>query len=111
MHSQKSRTAKSFLVISSMLVVAVLAGACGGNSGSSKDTEGGGNSTGKPTPGGTLTYALEGETADGWCLPEAQLAISGIQVARSIYDTLTAPNEDGEYVPFLAETLTPNADF
>jgi len=109
MQTQKSRTAKSFAVISSMIVLALFAGACGGSSSTPKDTAGG--ATGKPTPGGTLTYALEGETADGWCLPEAQLAISGIQVARSIYDTLTAPNENGDYVPFLAKTLTPNADF
>ena len=113
MQGKSSRTAKSVFVVGSLLVVALFAGACGGSSSSSKDTSGGGSGepTGKPTPGGTLTYALEGESADGWCLPEAQLAISGIQVARSIYDTLTAPNEDGDYVPFLAETLTPNADF
>ncbi len=107
MQRQKYRNTKSLLVVSSLLFVAVLAGACGGSS----DKEATGDGSGKPTPGGTLTYALEGETADGWCLPEAQLAISGIQVARSIYDTLTAPNEDGDYVPFLAETITPNADY
>ncbi|HMJ75578.1 MAG TPA: ABC transporter substrate-binding protein, partial [Iamia sp.] len=48
---------------------------------------------------------LEAETSGGYCLPEAQLAVSGIEVARSIYDTLTAPNEDGEIVPFLAESV------
>ena len=109
MQRQRHKNTKSLLVVSSLLFVAVLAGACGGSS--SGDPEPTGDGSGKPTPGGTLTYALEGETADGWCLPEAQLAISGIQVARSIYDTLTAPNEDGDYVPFLAKTLTPNADF
>ena len=35
--------------------------------------------------------AVEAETGDGWCLQEGQLAISGIQVARTIYDTLTVP--------------------
>lgn len=56
-------------------------------------------------------YGLEAETADGWCLPEAQLAISGIQVARAIYDTLMLPDEQGEYVPYLAEAVTPNDDY
>src|SRR5262249_10044939 len=42
---------------------------------------------------------------------EAQLAISGIQVARAIYDTLTAPDADGKIKPFLAESVTPNADY
>ena len=51
-----------------------------------------------------------GRDRGGWCLPEAQLAISGIQVARAIYDTLTAPDENGEIKPFLAESVEPNAD-
>jgi peptide/nickel transport system substrate-binding protein len=66
---------------------------------------------GEPTPGGTLVYGLEAETSGGYCLAEAQLAISGIQVARTVYDTLTTPNADGEYVPFLAEAVEPNDDF
>ena len=113
MQRQKHRNTKSLLVVSSLLFVAVLAGACGGNGSSSSKDNGnsGSNKNSKPTPGGTLIYGLEGESADGWCLPQAQLAISGIQIARSIYDTLTAPNEDGDYVPFLAQTLTPNADY
>ena len=42
---------------------------------------------------------------------EAQLAISGIQVARAIYDTLTAPDENGDIQPLLAESVEPNDDF
>ena len=61
--------------------------------------------------GGSVRYAVEAETGDGWCLQEAQLAISGILVARAIYDTLTAPNSEGEYVPYLAEAVEPNDDF
>ena len=53
----------------------------------------------------------EAETGDGWCLPEAQLAISGIMVATAIYDTLTAPNADGDFVPYLAESVEPNDDY
>jgi peptide/nickel transport system substrate-binding protein len=66
---------------------------------------------GEPTPGGRVVYGLEAETSGGFCLAEAQLAIAGIQVARTIYDTLTTINEDGEYVPFLAEAVEPNDDF
>ena len=32
-------------------------------------------------------------------------------VARAIYDTLTRPNADGEYEPWLAESVEPNDDF
>lgn len=66
---------------------------------------------GEPVYGGSLVYALEAETSGGWCLPESQLAISGIQVARAIYDTLTAPDENGDIKPFLAESVEPNETF
>src|SRR5690606_32067359 len=66
---------------------------------------------GPPQYGGKMVYGLEAETTNGWCLPEGQLAISGIQVARTIYDTLTVPNGDGEFVPFLAESVTPDPDY
>ncbi|QYG92988.1 ABC transporter substrate-binding protein [Iamia sp. SCSIO 61187] len=88
-----------------------MAGACGGKKG------GGGGGSGEdaadvePVRGGSATYGVEAETGDGWCLQEGQLAISGILVARSIYDTLTAPNEDGEYVPYLAEAVEPSEDY
>ena len=56
-------------------------------------------------------YGVEAETDGGWCLAEAQLALSGIMVARTIYDTLTAPNAAGDYVPYLAESVEPNGDY
>jgi peptide/nickel transport system substrate-binding protein len=89
--------------------------ACGGDdddSGGSTPATGGtgDNATGKPTPGGEVVYALEANTNGGWCLAEAQLAISGIQVARAVYDTLTAPGADGKIHPFLAESVTSNED-
>lgn len=91
-------------------VLVVFAGACGGgddDNGGSSDTPTttGTADEGTPVPGGSLTYALESDTSGGWCLFKAQLAISGIQVARSIYDTLTAPGEDGKIHPFLAESV------
>jgi len=103
--------------IAGALSLALLAGACGGGDDSSKGSSGSGSSgaggesaAGTPVPGGELSYGLEAETTAGWCLPETQLAQSGIMVARAIYDTLTVPNDKGEYVPFLAESVTPNAD-
>lgn len=59
-------------------------------------------------PGGEVVYALEAETSGGFCIPEAQLAISGMIVARSIYDTLTVPAGDGTYAPFLLESVEVN---
>lgn len=109
-----ARTARS----SSAAVVALVlaAGACGGGSDKSGvDSGGGGAQTtvaaGRPVTGGTIVYGVEAETAGGFCLPEAQLAVSGIQVARSMYETLTAPNEKGDYVPFLAKSVNPNSTY
>ena len=95
-----------------LLALSMVAAACGGD-----DSSGGGDQdeqseeAGDPTPGGKVVYALEAENSGGWCLAEGQLAIAGIQVARAIYDTLTVPDEDANYVPFLAESVEPNAEF
>ncbi len=96
-------------IIAALLAISMLAAACGGGDDSSNGD--GDSGSGTPVYGGEVIYGLEAETSGGWCLPEAQLAISGIQVARSIYDTLTAPNAEGEYVPFLAESVEPNDDY
>jgi peptide/nickel transport system substrate-binding protein len=95
-----------------VLALGLMAAACGG--GDDDGGGGGGGATGEdagtPTPGGTVVYGLEAETTDGWCLPEAQLAIGGIMVAQSIYDTLTRPNAQGEIEPWLAESVEANED-
>jgi peptide/nickel transport system substrate-binding protein len=93
-----------------LVTLGIVAAACGGGGGGG----GGGASpttSGAPQRGGSVTYAIEAETTNGWCLPEAQLAIAGIQVARTIYDTLTAPNEKNEFEPWLAKSIEHNAKY
>lgn len=98
--------------VAAVLGFALVAAACGGSDNSTKGSTGTGDqAAGKPVKGGTVTYGLEAENGPGWCLPDAQLAIAGIQVARTIYDTLTAPDAKGNYEPFLAKSVTPNADY
>ncbi len=96
--------------------LALLAAACGGGGGGG----GGGGTgaqtnipkdTGKPVQGGSITYGLEAETLGGWCLPDAQLAAGGIQVEQAIYDTLTVPNDKGEFVPYLAKSISHSDDY
>ena len=68
--------------------------------------ESGLDEAGAPVRGGQLVYGLEAEVSDkGYCLPEAELAISGMQVARALYDTLTIPDANGDYVPYLAKAV------
>jgi peptide/nickel transport system substrate-binding protein len=59
--------------------------------------------------GGEITFGLEAENTD-YCLSKAQMAVSGIQVAAAVYDTLTVPNDKGVSVPYLARSVEPNAD-
>ena len=104
-----------------LLSLTLVAAACGGgdDDGGSDEAGGGGEGAqesetedeGDPVMGGEVVYGLEAETNGGFCLAEAQLAISGIQVTRTIYDTLAAPTEDGEIEPFLAEAIEPNEDY
>jgi len=98
------------------LAFTLVGAACGGddNGGGGKSNGGGPNpteETGTPTPGGTLTYAIEAESSGGYCLVEAQLAAGGMQVAQAVYDPLFAFDEDLKPKPYLAESMTPSADY
>jgi peptide/nickel transport system substrate-binding protein len=103
------RRSRRYLAL--VVVLALVVGACGGKKDEGGTAGGPEEPAGDPVRGGSVTYGVEAETGDGWCLQESQLAISGILVARAIYDTLTAPNEDGEYVPYLAKSVEPNDDY
>jgi peptide/nickel transport system substrate-binding protein len=115
--SYRPVTRKRWLRIAAVgAALALVAAACGGGGGGGG---GGGQGaqtnipkdSGKPVQGGSLTYGLEAETLGGYCLPDAQLAAGGIQVAQAVYDTLTAPNDKGEFVPYLAKSVTNSPDF
>ena len=82
--SVRSRTLPQRLICG-VMVLSLLAG-CGKDAGADKPSntravkgESGLASAGDPVRGGRLVYAIEGES-DGFCLPEAQLAISGTMV-------------------------------
>ena len=126
-------------VVGLMASIAVLAAACGSSKSSTSPTTAaagagttaasGGTATtaaagatvstiaatqtdsGKPKRGGTLTYGQEAETATGFSFIYSQFAISGENVGRAIHDPLMVMGEDGKAHPFLAESMTPNADF
>jgi peptide/nickel transport system substrate-binding protein len=110
--------------IAAVLAFSLLAAACGGSKASDESTESledaglnaeagesGLADAGEPQRGGQLVYGVEADSSGGYCLPEGQLAISGMMIVRAIYDTLTVPNAEGDYVPYLAKSVTPNDDF
>jgi len=121
--TSRTSTRRWLRLLALLLSFGMIAGACGddddgGESSAPEDTSGEGtediapeDAEGDPVVGGDLTYALEAETNGGFCLPEAQLAPPGMQVAQTIYDTLTKPDADGEIQPFLAESVEPNEDY
>lgn len=98
------------VLLAVLTALALVAAACGSGDDDASKSDAGGSGD-EPVRGGELIYGMEAANTGGWCLPESELAISGIQVAKSLYDTLTAPNADGEYVAFLAESVEPNDDF
>ncbi|MSX82244.1 MAG: ABC transporter substrate-binding protein, partial [Actinobacteria bacterium] len=86
-----------------MAIVAMFATACGGGD------KGGDQGGGTPVTGGVITYGVEGKTTQ-FCPPKTQAAISGIMIMQSMYDTLAEPTNDGRAVPYLAKSITANAD-
>ena len=84
-------------------------------------TETGGSETGgvvntvppsdkEPVPGGTLRYGLETDT-DGLNPAENNFAVAANQMGVAVFDPLVAVAADGSWVPYQAESLTPNEDY
>ncbi len=100
-------------VIALLLGFSLVAAACGGDDkksdGEATQTPGEADSA-QPTPGGTLTFALEAETSGGFCLPEAQLAAGGITVANAIFEPIMILDENLDPKPYLAESVTSNPE-
>jgi peptide/nickel transport system substrate-binding protein len=77
----------------------------------SEQAESGLDDAGDPVRGGRLVYALDAESNDGFCLPEAALTPSGLMVQWAIYDALTVLNDKAEAVPNLATSLEHSDDY
>lgn len=60
-----------------------------------------------PTPGGSLVIGLKSET-NGWNPATAQWADDGTMVGSSFMEPLMIIDKDGKFVPYLAESVTPN---
>jgi peptide/nickel transport system substrate-binding protein len=103
--------------LASLGLVGVLLGtaACGGDDGGGSGNEAEGVETdefseqGDPVEGGEITVGLEAET-NSWTPGEGSFANSGTTVAYALYDPLMKRTADGEFQPYLAESMEPNAD-
>lgn len=95
-----------------MAVLALALAACssGGGGGSNATSGGGPQATAaQPKPGGTLAVGIESESA-GWAPWKDNQSSAGLMVMYAIHDPLMAYGADVKPHPFLAESLTPNAD-
>mgnify|MGYP003343166454 CR=1 FL=1 len=100
---------RSSVVASALTTIAIVAGTVG-TGGVAHAAARPAASAGKAGGGGTITYGVEGKTTQ-FCPYKTQAAISGIMVMQSMYDTITYPTSDGRVVPYLAKSVTPNADY
>jgi peptide/nickel transport system substrate-binding protein len=113
------RSARPFQVAAGLAALSLLAGACGAEEKQARAKppedvvvdESGLAEAGAPVRGGRIVYGVEAETSGGFCLPEARLAASGILIRNTIYDSLTALNDDAEAKPFLAKSIEPDDEY
>lgn len=107
-------------VLAALMVLGLLAVACGGSDDTGGDDASGGDDTAtegdpdegvEPVRGGSLVYAREAETSSPWTPAQMICDTSCHQAIRGIYDTLTFVGDDQLPHPFLLESFEPNATF
>ncbi|MEY2401549.1 MAG: peptide/nickel transport system substrate-binding protein, partial [Ilumatobacteraceae bacterium] len=62
------------------------------------------------TPGGEITVSGEAEVTNPWTPAAMQCDSYCQQRARSFFDPIAAVGDDDKVHPYLAESITPNAD-
>ena len=104
----------SIRVLAAAASLSLVAAACSGSSkgGGSKGT----GATGTPTTltpksGGSLTIATEAEVTSGFNPFLSDWDATGLSYAATVYDPLMAEAADGTFKPYLAQSMTPNADY
>jgi peptide/nickel transport system substrate-binding protein len=95
-----------------LTVTALIAAACGGGGKKSSDSSSGSGSkpSGPPVAGGRLIMATEAEV-DGFDPTKNRFDITGLTYAETVYDPLATFGKDQKVHPYLAESITPNADY
>jgi peptide/nickel transport system substrate-binding protein len=68
-----------------------------------------GVSKAKPKKGGSLVFGVDAEES-GFNPTTARFDEVGVMYARTVFDPLTIINAQGTWEPYLAESVTPNAD-
>jgi peptide/nickel transport system substrate-binding protein len=99
-------------VLVPVIALALIGAACSGG-GDDDTVEGGGGAqgpSGEPRRGGNLRYGIEAETS-GLNPTSDRFAASAYLMGNAVFDPLTRLDEEGNYSPWLAESVEPNEDF
>jgi peptide/nickel transport system substrate-binding protein len=91
------------------LLAACSSGSASSPSSSATGTHPNGISTATPKPGGALTFGTEAEEV-GFSPTKGTYDTTGILYARTVFDPLAILGADGTVQPYLAQSITPNAD-
>jgi ABC-type transport system substrate-binding protein len=97
-------------ILAFVVVLGLVAGACssgGGGDGGSETPRG----AGEPQYGGRVVYGLEADTTGGFAPAGCVCAVSGHQIMKAVYDTLTLVDSDGTVIPNLATSWSHNDDY
>jgi peptide/nickel transport system substrate-binding protein len=103
-------------VVAVALSAAVVVAACGGGGGGKTSTGTGSTSVGSagtvgtPKLGGNLVMGTEAEI-DGFDPTSDRWDTTGYMYAFSVYDPLTALGQDGQFHPYLAQSVTHSPDY
>jgi peptide/nickel transport system substrate-binding protein len=104
----RSTTARLARAAALFVTIALLGASCG----SSNNTASPGNSAAPPPPatGGNLIVGTSSEV-DGFNPLSNQWSGPAYQIGRAVLDPLVVMDKDGRWQPYLAKSITPNADF
>jgi peptide/nickel transport system substrate-binding protein len=69
-----------------------------------------GVTTAKPKKGGSITFGTTSE-GTGFNASASRFANVGVMYARTVFDPLTIITASGGWAPYLAKSVTPNADY
>jgi peptide/nickel transport system substrate-binding protein len=101
-----------FRAVVAVVAVSTLAAACSGSSGSKAAGGSSSSSTpsGTPKVGGNLTMGTETEI-DGFDPTSNRWDTTGYMYAWTVYDPLATFGKDNKVHPYLAQSITPSADY
>ena len=103
---EEMRSTAARLVLAVALIMGVTACGSSSNTSSPRSTE----APPPPQSGGSIVVGTSSEV-DGFNPLSNQWSGPAYQIGRAVYDPLVVMDKNGQWQPYLAKSITPNADF